>query len=205
MTIYPHEAFVYLWHHGPTKTYYLGFHRGTPDDGYAHSSSALPEWDANNPPPGWRRRILAYGTAAEMYQLEHSLLKKRAKYFRKKYHNRVVWGGNYALCMGEKSPEMRERIRNTMKGTRVGEDNPMYGKSQKESTRNKIAAKARERKRGWVTEPDGTTHLIDPTTFVLPEGWLRGRVVGYIPKSRHIAVKSRTIRHDLVTPPLIGL
>ena len=196
MTIYPHEAFVYLWHHGPTKTY---FHRGRPDDGYAHSSGSLPRWDANNPPLGWRRRILAYGTAAEMYNLENSLLKKRAKHLSKRYHNRAVWGGEYALCMGEKSPELKEKIRNTMKGTRVGEDNPMYGRQQKESTRNKIAVKARERKRGWVTEPNGTTHLIDPTTFVLPDGWIRGR------KRSILAPRSIKKAHDLVTPPLIGL
>jgi hypothetical protein len=223
MTIYPHEAFVYLWHHGPTKTYYLGFHRGTPDDGYAHSSGVLPVWDANNPPPGWRRRILAYGTRHEMYELEGILLKKRKHHFTIRYHNKAVWGGKYPFIeklseehkrkigkslSGENNPnygglkeQTKQKIKESMQGTRVGEDNPMYGKSQKESTRNKIAAKARERKRGWVTEPDGTTHLIDPTTFVLPEGWIRGRGK-YTPVNKG---KSRTIRHDLVTPPLIGL
>lgn len=29
--------------------------------------------------------------------------------------------------------------------------------------------------RGWVTDPSGKTHLIDPTTFLLPPGWIRGR------------------------------
>ena len=199
MTIYPHEAFVYLWHHGPTKTYYLGFHRGSSDDGYAHSSVALPKWDANDPPPGWRRRIIAYGTRDEMYKLEHLLLKKRTKHFRKRYHNRGIWGGEFPLNMGEKSPEMKERISNTMQGTRTGEDNPMYGRLQSDEAKQKIAAKARERKRGWVTEPNGTTHLIDPTTFILPDGWIRGR------KRSISAPRSIKRAYDLVTPPLIGL
>lgn len=221
MTIYPHEAFVYLWHHGPTKTYYLGFHKGRPDDGYAHSSSVLPGWDANNPPPGWRRRILSYGTADEMYELEGILLRKRKHHFTTRYHNRGIWGGSYPYqeflseehkrnigkaLSGENNPnygglkeQTKQKIKETMRGTRVGKDNPMYGRTQKQSTKDKIAAKGRARKRGWVTEPNGTTHLIDPTTFVLPDGWIRGR------QRSILAPRSIKKAYDLVTPPLIGL
>lgn len=221
MTIYPHEAFVYLWHHGPTKTYYLGMHKGRPDDGYAHSSSVLPKMDGNNPPPGWRRRILAYGTRTEMYELEGILLRKRKHHFTTRYHNKALWGGKYPFQetlseehkrkiaianSGKNNPnygglkeQTKQKIKEAMQGTRVGEDNPMYGRQQKESTRNKIAAKARARRRGWVMEPNGTTHLIDPTTFVLPDGWIRGR------QRSTLAPRKTKKAHDLVTPPLIGL
>ena len=82
---------------------------------------------------------------------------------------------------GEKNPnygglteEHAKKISATMRGTRIGENNPMHGRVHKESTRQKMAEKAKLRKRGWVTEPNGKCHLIDPTTFVLPEGWTRG-------------------------------
>ena len=82
---------------------------------------------------------------------------------------------------GEKNPnygglteEHAKKISATMRGTRIGENNPMHGRVHKESTRQKMAEKARQRKRGWVMEPNGKCHLIDPTTFVLPEGWTRG-------------------------------
>jgi hypothetical protein len=84
----------------------------------------------------------------------------------KKGENNPNWGGL--------KPGHADKISATMKGTRTGENNPMHGRSHKESTKEKMAARARLRKRGWVTEPNGKLHLIDPTTFVLPEGWIRG-------------------------------
>lgn len=84
-----YEAFVYLWYHGPTKRYYLGKHKGTIDDGYSHSSSVMESWDANNPPDGWRRRILFYGTHDNCIDKEMSLLYKikKKKHFNKRYIN----------------------------------------------------------------------------------------------------------------------
>ena len=72
-----YEAFVYIWYHGPTKRYYLGKHKGAIDDGYSHSSSVMESWDANNPPDGWRRRILFYGTDEEVIREEERLLRNR--------------------------------------------------------------------------------------------------------------------------------
>jgi len=34
-----HEAFVYLWYDALNKMFYLGKHKGSPDDTYTHSSS----------------------------------------------------------------------------------------------------------------------------------------------------------------------
>ncbi len=75
---------------------------------------------------------------------------------------------------GGLKPEHADKISATMRGTRTGENNPMHGRTHKESTREKMAARARLRKRAWVMEPNGKCHLVDPTTFVLPEGWTRG-------------------------------
>lgn len=68
------EAFVYIWYHGPTKRYYLGSHKGTPDDGYSHSSTKMKSWNANNPPVGWKRRILFQGTHEQTITEESRLL-----------------------------------------------------------------------------------------------------------------------------------
>ncbi len=71
------EAFVYLWYDGNAKKFYLGWHLGSPDDGYTHSSTVMPRFTADNIPPGFRRRILAYGTRDEMKYLEEKLLTDR--------------------------------------------------------------------------------------------------------------------------------
>lgn len=193
MTIYPdnHEAFVYLWYDSINRLYYLGSHKGTPDDGYTHSSSRMQRFTADEIPEGFSRRILAYGTFIEMRTLESDLLADRYKKCWDRYYNKSVWTGKLwnetskqilsEFMRGENNPswgglteEHAKKISATMKGTRTGNNNPMHGRSHKESTKEKMAARARLRKRGWVTEPNGKLHLIDPTTFVLPEGWTRG-------------------------------
>jgi hypothetical protein len=97
------EAFMYLWYHGPTKRYYLGYHKGTPDDGYSHSSTVMERWDGNNPPTGWRRRILAYGSTKEMNDKEFELLRSRATrgWFNDRYINKS------AFPYFEMTPEQR--------------------------------------------------------------------------------------------------
>lgn len=146
---------------------------------------------ADEIPAGFSRRILAYGTLIEMRKLESDLLADRYKKCWNRYYNKSVWTGKHwnpvskeilsESMRGEKNPnygglteEHAKKISDAMRGTRIGENNPMHGRAHKESTKQKMAEKARQRKRGWVTEPNGKLHLIDPTTFVLPEGWTRG-------------------------------
>lgn len=73
------RAFVYRWRNLRTREWYIGYHCGTESDGYICSSSiALPLIRAQ--PHEWQRRILRWGTKAEMVALEHRLLKRlRAK------------------------------------------------------------------------------------------------------------------------------
>ena len=73
------------------------------------------------------------------------------------------------------SESHKENISKSMKGTRVGEFNPMYGRKHKPETITKIRQKAYERpKRRWCVEPNGQPHL-RPVTEELPEGWQWGR------------------------------
>ena len=59
-------------------------------------------------------------------------------------------------------------------GSGKGQDALKFTRKERVTATEKMAARARLRKRGWVMEPNGKCHLIDPTTFVLPEGWIRG-------------------------------
>ena len=69
------EAFVYRWRNIETGMWYIGYHKGTPDDGYICSSKiARPLIKAN--PEQWSRKILKVGTKFEMCQLERHILKK---------------------------------------------------------------------------------------------------------------------------------
>ena len=70
-----YEAFVYRWTNIRTGKIYIGYHKGTPDDGYISSGKAfLIAYNAN--PHLFIRDILAYGTKANMLQLEQSLIMK---------------------------------------------------------------------------------------------------------------------------------
>ena len=84
--------------------------------------------------------------------------------------------------MGDKNPnakglsdEHRSKISRTMKGTRRGENNPMYNRRHSYETRRKMSLMQSMRVRRWCVEPSGKTHLVDPRSFSLPSGWLWGR------------------------------
>jgi len=67
------EAFVYRWRNTQTKQWYVGYHKGTPDDGYICSSIvAKPLIESNN---NWVRKILRFGSKQEMINLEKRILK----------------------------------------------------------------------------------------------------------------------------------
>lgn len=85
--------------------------------------------------------------------------------------------------LGDKHPsrtkgwtdEHKKKISETMKGTRKGEFNPMYGRKHSQETINKIRLKAFQRpKRRWCVEPTGKRHLV-VLDFELPETWQWGR------------------------------
>ncbi len=76
---------------------------------------------------------------------------------------------------GGLSPEHREKISRTMRGTRRGENNPMYNRRHTYESRRKMSMMQRLRIRKWCVEPSGKTHLVDPNTFMLPAGWMWGR------------------------------
>ena len=69
----------------------------------------------------------------------------------------------------------KARIKQTMKDTRVGSDNPMHGRKHKESTIQKMkeAWKKRERKK-WICNEERS--LLVPEKDPLPEGYQLGKI-----------------------------
>ena len=115
--------------------YYLGKHKGTPDDSYTHSSKSSEKFCSivphkttpinerreffKNMPKGVTRRILAYGTDEEMCILEHELLVNRKERCWDRYYNESLGDPRYVDTSGK--------------------NNPMYGKNHSLETKEKIA------------------------------------------------------------------
>jgi len=116
------EAFVYLWYDAPNDMYYLGKHKGSPDDTYTHSSTVWESFTKDNIPEGVTRRILAYGTDEEMCILEHELLVNRKKRCWNRYYNESLGDPRYVDQWGENNPMYGK----TWGGRRTGENNPNW-------------------------------------------------------------------------------
>ena len=104
------EAFVYLWYDAPNRKYYLGKHKGTPDDSYTHSSTIWESFTKDAIPEGVSRRILAYGTNEEMCILEHELLVDRKKRCWDRYYNESLGDPRYVDISGENHPRWKGGI-----------------------------------------------------------------------------------------------
>lgn len=67
------EAFVYSWKNKTTNCLYIGWHKGSVDDGYICSSKPMLEEYRKNP-DNFERFIIAHGSADDMIKLEQKLL-----------------------------------------------------------------------------------------------------------------------------------
>ena len=142
-----HEAFIYLWYDAPNKMYYLGKHKGTPDDTYTHSSTIWERFTKDNIPKGVRRRILAYGTDKEMTDLETKLLRNRKercwdRYYNVRWHSKSIgnlndilseegiklWKERMSLARkGKSRPELGEKLRKFHASITDDERKKLYG------------------------------------------------------------------------------
>ena len=108
------NTFVYIWYDG--KKFYLGVHKGTPDDGYICSSKVMME-EYKNRPQDFRRRILAYGTMKEMADLEKRLLqniKEKGKW--NKYYNiTIAFPNQWLNGKTQHTPESIQKMKESHK------------------------------------------------------------------------------------------
>jgi len=102
------ESFIYLWYDSNNKMFYLGKHKGTPDDGYTHSSKRWQQFKSDNVPQGVRRKIIAWGIDEDMYELETKLLLNRKEKCWSRYYN-ISIGGDFSADYDD--PKYKEMMR----------------------------------------------------------------------------------------------
>ena len=125
-------AFVYIWQDARQKPhmYYLGYHKGTPDDNYTHSSTVFESFTKDTIPTGVTRRIIASGSNSDMIALETKLLKNRKE---------KRWQQYYNMCANEypymwEDPEFRAM--QSEKAKQQWED-PEYRAMQSENSKKR--------------------------------------------------------------------
>lgn len=120
------DSFVYKWTNTTLNKIYIGYHKGTEDDGYVCSSSSTIFWeDFKNPNYIWQREILFRGDMKDCQLLESKLLDDIDITSDHVYNNR----NNLMFNLTE---EVREKLRRA--AIKRGQ-NPEYKKMQAERTK----------------------------------------------------------------------
>ena len=154
------EAFVYLWYDAPNDMYYLGKHKGSPEDSYTHSSTIWESFTKDNIPEGVTRRILAYGTDEEMCILEYELLINRKKRCWNRYYNNSLgdpryvdqWGENNPLWKGGISYNMKAYLKEYKQTPEYKAYMKEYMKEYRQTPKNKEYMKEYQKKRQQTPE-----------------------------------------------------
>ena len=142
------ESFVYLWYDSRNKMFYLGKHKGTPDDGYTHSSNRWQKFNSDSVPEGVKRRVLTYGSDKDMYELETKLLLNRKEKCWDRYYNASIRGKFYRPPESHK-PHTEETKRKISEA--------LLGKIVTEETKRKMS----EALKGRVPWNKGKKHIKD--------------------------------------------
>jgi len=130
------EAFVYKWTHLPTYKWYVGYHKGHPDDGYVCGSPTLCSIIKCNATE-WKREIIAVGSKQEMFELETEILqlfdaaKDERSFNRHNNHFGISIGGwNKGLKTGpnEKISKAAKGRAPWNKGKKTGQPSPWKNK-----------------------------------------------------------------------------
>lgn len=163
------DAFVYCWTDIKESKLYVGWHKGTPDDGYVCSSKVLKEQYIKRP-NDFTRIIIATGTVSDMVSLESALLKADGAATNHHYYNMHNNDGKFFFSQHTEAFKERMRGRKLSKETRDlislnhadvgGSKNPMFGKTAQVGKK-------------WFT--DGVSELLAFEDSV-PDGFISGRI-----------------------------
>lgn len=120
------NSFVYRWTNLTLNKIYIGWHKGTEDDGYICSSASSQFWDDfNNPNYKWQREILHKGTMPECQLVESRLLDSIDITSDTVYNNRNNLMFN-----------LNDEVRSKLKAAALKRgENPEYRKAQAERTK----------------------------------------------------------------------
>lgn len=120
------DSFVYRWTNKTLDKIYIGYHKGTEDDGYVCSSASKTFWeDYENPEYIWHREILFKGTMKECQEIESKMLDDLDITSEKVYNQRNNLMFNLddevrnklreAALKRNQNPEYIEKLRNASK------------------------------------------------------------------------------------------
>jgi len=106
------EAFLYKWIDKSKNMYYIGVHKGEPDDGYICSSKIVKE-EYKKRPHDFCREILEFGSYENMIKKETKLLHEIDAAKNSKYYNMHNGDGNF-FCKFH-SEETKKLIKEKLK------------------------------------------------------------------------------------------
>lgn len=164
------EAFVYCWTDIKINKLYVGWHKGSIDDGYICSSKLMLE-EYKKRPHDFKREIIATGIAKDMVTLESAILKAEKVSVNEHYYNMHENNGFYRLGKhteetkqkisiankGNKRPDLSEKNRTHLNPAKLGlcsrsmenELNPMFNKNHTEESKIKMS----QNRKGKGTQP----------------------------------------------------
>lgn len=135
------EAFVYSWKNKNTGMEYVGYHKGSVDDGYVSSSKNEMFWEDYN--LGLlEREILFEGTCEECIKKESNILRNRGfdNLYNRNLNGKIVW-----------TEDVRKKVSDSLKGRKQskehvnkraeslkGRESGFKGKEHSEETINKM-------------------------------------------------------------------
>ena len=152
------EAFVYCWRNKSNRMQYVGWHKGTVDDGYVCSSKVMLS-EYRKDPELFERQIIAFGSVKEMMELEHAILD-----FLDAANNDLYYNLHNAGSFVNRKPlttETKRRISVALKGRKLSKEHRAWissflaqrkRKPLSEESKAKIGASVRGKKRKPFTQ-----------------------------------------------------
>jgi hypothetical protein len=103
------EAFLYKWHDKANDMFYVGYHKGRPDDGYICSSKYMkPEYEKR--PQDFERTILLYGESKYVREMESRYLVAVDAAKDKTYYNKHNTYPYFTTCGYVTSEETKKKL-----------------------------------------------------------------------------------------------
>lgn len=135
-------SFVYRWTDHKTQKLYLGYHKGTIDDGYVCSSKLMMEQYLLRP-QDFSREIIAEGTLDDMRKLESKMLSDVDARTNVSYYNQTNGNENFYLKGHTKETrlKMSNKVRSEDHSRKISEGHK--GKIVSEETKRKMSAARR--------------------------------------------------------------
>jgi hypothetical protein len=138
------DSFIYKWTDNKTGMFYIGIHKGTPDDGYICSSKYMME-EYRKRPADFHRDILEYGTQRECQIKEKEYLKSVDAAKNLCYYNRSNGVSPYQNY-GPLSEESKEKIRLSKIGKKRPPRSEEWSRKISESNKGKVISEETKKK-----------------------------------------------------------